>query len=70
MSKVADKGKRVLTQKNRFTSFQNGYCPYCGIGGANLVELRTGGYHAKCMNPDCGAENHFSNRKIKDWVKE
>ena len=59
--------KKTKSQKQRFTSFRNGFCPYCGVGGAVLVALKKGGYHAKCMNPDCGAENHFSSKSAGTW---
>lgn len=62
--------KTQKSQKQRFLSFSRGFCPYCGVGEAVLSETKTGGYHAKCMNPDCGAENSFTNRRAKEWEKE
>jgi hypothetical protein len=57
------------TQKQRFTSFKNGFCPYCGTQGAVLNETKNG-YHAICNNQSCKAENSFTNKKVKEWMKE
>lgn len=63
------------TQKQRFTCFKNGFCPYCGSNTVELKETKTG-YHARCLNPKCGndgksgAENSFTNKKVKEWMEE
>ena len=54
------------SQKQRFTSFKNGFCPYCGSQGATLEEIEKG-YRGACTNTDCKAENFFSNPKAKEW---
>jgi hypothetical protein len=66
--------KNRLNQKERFTSFKNGFCPYCGSGGAKLEELTTHkgqprGFRGACSNPDCKAENFFTNEKAQEWNK-
>jgi hypothetical protein len=62
------------SQKNRLTSFCNGFCPYCGTQGAHFDELATSkgkvkGYRGSCVNPDCKAENFFTNKKAKEWME-
>ncbi len=60
------------SQRQRFTSFKNGFCPYCGSSGATLEEVtsKKGGYRGACINPACKAENFFSNPKTREWIKE
>ena len=57
---------REISQKDRFTSFRNGFCVYCGSQDATLKEVSQG-YHGHCVNPDCLADNFFTNKKAKDW---
>ena len=61
--------KTEKTHKQRFTSFKNGFCPYCGSSGAKLDEIEKG-YRGSCVNPECTAENFFTNDKAKEWIKE
>jgi len=59
--------KTEKTQKQRFVSFRNGFCPYCGTQGALLNETKNG-YHAICINPVCKAENPFTHKRVKEWT--
>jgi len=61
--------KTKKSQKDRFTSFRNQHCPYCGTQGATLVETKTG-YHGHCVNPECKADNAFSARNTKEWMEQ
>lgn len=65
--------KTKKSQKQRFTSFKNGFCPYCGSSGATLEEIPKGegikGYRGACTNEKCKAENFFTNQKAQEWVK-
>jgi hypothetical protein len=65
--------KTVKSHKERFTSFKNGFCPYCGSQGATLEEVLTPkgnsrGYRGACINEKCKAENFFSNPKAEEWM--
>ena len=58
-----------LPYKNRFVSFKNSICPYCE-GKATLSETTIEKYSGQCLNPECRAHNHFTNKKCKDWINE
>ena len=58
----------IKTYMQRFTSFKNGFCPYCGAQGAELIarESRKGkvlGYRGHCVK--CNAENNFTKPDCK-----
>jgi hypothetical protein len=55
------------TQKQRFTSYKNQHCPYCGRV-AELEEVPRG-YHGICLNEKCKAENFFTNKKAREWME-
>ena len=61
--------KTEKTHKQRFVSFKRGFCPYCGTQGATLTETKKG-YHGHCVNPKCKADNHFTNKKAREWFEE
>ena len=62
--------KNRLSQKDRFVCWGNGFCPYCGSGGATLEPIQNKkGFRAACTNPDCKAENFFTNEKAQEWIK-
>jgi hypothetical protein len=65
---ICQKNGNPKTQKMRFTSFKNQHCPYCG-GPAKLEEVPKG-YRGSCDNPDCKAENFFTNKKAREWFEE
>jgi hypothetical protein len=66
--------KNRLSHKERFVSFKNNFCPYCGSQGATLDEIERGegakGYRGACTNEKCKAENFFSNPKAEEWMQE
>ena len=63
--------KTEKSHKQRFTCFKNGFCPYCGAGEATLEPIKNKrGFRAACTNPDCKAENFFTNEKAQEWIKQ
>lgn len=50
--------------KDRFLSFKNSICPYCG--GKATLEPNKKGYRGHCEV--CDAENNFTNPLCKEWM--
>jgi len=57
------------TYMQRFTSFRNEHCPYCGADGATLEPNRRG-YHGQCMNPKCNAQGNFTNPRCREMMEK
>ena len=60
------------TYMQRFTSFKNEHCPYCGADGATLKirftkknELK--GFTGQCII--CGATNNFTKSECKEAME-
>ncbi len=56
------------TQKERFVSFANGICPYCGSKFATITRVESFKYTGHC--PDCDADNVFTGERTVRWKKE
>ena len=54
------------TYKERFTSFKNGFCPYCG-SPATLTEKQHGKFVGMCTVHR--HTNNFTNPKCKEWIE-
>jgi hypothetical protein len=55
-----------ISYKERFLSFKDCKCPYCG-GNASLEIREDKTFFGQCRNPKCGAHNNFTNEKCNDW---
>ena len=77
--KTRKSGKRTTPEMSadyRLKIWMSGKCPYCGGSITSRIDANrkagkpAPGFHFKCLNDECKAENAFSNKRMVKQVGE